>query len=60
MNLGSLLVMLKLAMDSGFTVSPKTNGPTTPPKEIGDYCESSFGLPPGTICVNNRVQPRLK
>ena len=30
MNLGSALVLLKLAMDSGFTVSPKTNGPTTP------------------------------
>jgi hypothetical protein len=29
MNVGSLLVLLKLAMDSGFTVSPKTE-PTTP------------------------------
>jgi hypothetical protein len=60
MNLGSLLIMLKLAMDSGFTVSPKTNGPTTPTKAIGDYCDSSVGLPPNTLCVNNRVQPRLK
>ena len=59
MNLGSLLIMLKLAMDSGFTVSPKTE-PTTPTKAIGDYCESSFGLPPNSICVNNKVQPRLK
>ena len=31
MDLGSLLVLLKLALDSGFTVSPKTNGPTAPP-----------------------------
>ena len=51
--------MLKLAMDSGFTVSPKTE-PTTPTKAIGDYCDSSVGLPPNTLCVNNRVQPRLK
>jgi hypothetical protein len=29
MNLGALLVWLKLAQDSGFTVSPKTE-PTTP------------------------------
>ena len=29
MNLGSLLVLLKLAGDTGFTVSPKTE-PTTP------------------------------
>ena len=28
MNLGAVLVLLKLAMDSGFTVSPKTE-PTT-------------------------------
>jgi hypothetical protein len=33
MNFGSFLVLLKLAMDSGFTVSPKTNGPTTPTVE---------------------------
>jgi len=57
MNLGSLLIMLKLAMDSGFTVSPKTE-PTT--SQVGDYCESSVGLPPNTLCVNNRIQPRLK
>jgi len=30
MNVGSALILLKLAIDSGFTVSPKTNGPTTP------------------------------
>ena len=29
MNVGAALVLLKLAMDSGFTVSPKTE-PTTP------------------------------
>jgi len=33
MNLGAALVLLKLALDSGFTVSPKTNGPTTPTPE---------------------------
>ena len=27
MNLGSVLVLLKLALDSGFTVSPKTTDP---------------------------------
>jgi len=59
MDLGSLLVLLKLAGDMEFTVSPKTNG-LPPPKAIGDYCESSVGLPPNTLCVNNRVQPRLK
>ena len=34
MNLGSFLVLLKLASDSGFTVSPKT-GPTPPTLDIG-------------------------
>ena len=29
MNVGSALILLKLAMDSGFTVSPKAE-PTTP------------------------------
>jgi len=33
MDLGSLLVLLKLASDSGFTVSPKT-GPTPPTLDI--------------------------
>jgi len=33
MDLGSLLVLLKLAQDSGFTVSPKTE-PTSPPQKI--------------------------
>jgi len=32
MNIGAALVLLKLAMDSGFTVSPKTE-PTTPTPE---------------------------
>jgi hypothetical protein len=32
MNLGAALVLLKLAMDSGFTVSPITE-PTTPTPE---------------------------
>jgi len=43
MDIGSLLILLKLAMDSGFTVSPKTNGPTTPTKEI-----SCLGMTPGS------------
>ena len=34
MNLGSLLVLLKLAADSGFTVSPKTE-PTPPTSKAG-------------------------
>ena len=34
MDLGSFLVLLKLAVDSGFTVSPKT-GPTPPTSEAG-------------------------
>ena len=42
MNLGAALVLLKLAVDSGFTVSPKTNGPTTP-TEI-----SCLGMTPGS------------
>ena len=33
MDLGSLLVLLKLAVDSGFTVSPKTE-PRPPPSGI--------------------------
>ena len=40
MNFGSFLVLLKLAMDSGFTVSPKTNGPTTP------TVDDTFGVKP--------------
>jgi len=35
LNLGAALVLLKLAEDSGFTVSPKTNGPTPPTLDIG-------------------------
>ena len=35
MDLGSLLVMLKLADDVGLAVSPKTNGPTPPTLDIG-------------------------
>ena len=31
MNFGSFLVLLKLAMDSGFTVSPKTETTTPTP-----------------------------
>ena len=34
MDLGSLLVLLKLAADSGFTVSPKTE-PTPPTSKAG-------------------------
>ncbi len=34
MDLGSLLVLLKLAADSGFTVSPKTE-PTPPTSQAG-------------------------
>jgi hypothetical protein len=34
MDLGSFLVLLKLAADSGFTVSPKT-GPTPPTSKAG-------------------------
>ena len=34
MNLGSFLVLLKLAGDTGFTVSPKTE-PTPPPSKAG-------------------------
>jgi len=32
-NLGAVLILLKLAQQSGFTVSPKT-GPTAPPIDI--------------------------
>ena len=34
MNLGAALVLLKLAEDSGFTVSPKTE-PTPPTADVG-------------------------
>jgi len=34
MNLGSLLVLLKLAGDTGFTVSPKTEPTPPPPQKI--------------------------
>ena len=34
MDLGSLLVLLKLAADSGFTVSPQTE-PTPPTSQAG-------------------------
>jgi len=42
MNLGSFLVLLKLATDSGFTVSPKT-GPTPPTADVG-------ARPPDSSC----------
>ena len=35
MDLGSLLVMLKLADDVGFTVSPKQTEPTPPTSKAG-------------------------
>ena len=49
MDLGSFLVLFKLAMDSGFTVSPKTE-PTTPtvvydpdiPTEIKPMCGPGY------------------
>ena len=41
MNVGAALVLLKLAMDSGFTVSPKTE-PTTP----------TVGPPPNDVPSN--------
>jgi len=47
MNLGSLLIMLKLAMDSGFTVSPKANGPTTPTVPEYEYTEIKPKCGPG-------------
>ena len=52
----NLITLLKLLVDSG-AVSPKA-----PTKSIGDFCEGSgdLGMPPDTICVNNRVQPKLK
>jgi len=57
MNLGSLLVLLKLADDMGFTVSPKTD-PTPPTAEIGvrPICESGekavfFQNPDRWVCV---------
>jgi hypothetical protein len=50
----NIITLLQLLLDSG-AVSPKA-----PTKSVGDYCEGQFGLPPDTVCVNNRVQPRLK
>ena len=57
MNLFTLLIFFE---ESGLT--PKKAPPDfkTDTKKVGDYCESSFGLPPGTICVNNKIQPRLR
>ena len=49
MDLGSLLVLLKLAQDSGFTVSPKTE-PTTPtvgPPPVVQTGEVKPTCPPG-------------
>jgi hypothetical protein len=45
MNVGAALVLLKLAIDSGFTVSPKTNGPTTP--TVVETGEVKPTCPPG-------------
>jgi len=64
MDLGSLLVLLKLAGDMEFTVSPKTNGlppPTHRILNIGESCpQDNTSLPIGTGCINSRVQPILK
>jgi len=63
--MSGLIPLLKLIIDSG-AVSPIAPTDVTtkkfgePEKKVGDYCENSFGLPIGTVCVNNRVQPRLK
>ena len=63
MNFGSFLVLLKLAMDSGFTVSPKTNGPTTPtvgPPPNGNGIESSCYRTDGKLtfaCYRKYVDP---
>jgi hypothetical protein len=43
MDLGSLLVLLKLAGDMEFTVSPKTNGLPPSTKKI-----SCLGMTPGS------------
>ena len=56
MNIGSFLVLLKLAIDSGFTVSPKTE-PTTPtvgpvPSEVKPMCG------PGTYAKFNTTTDR--
>jgi len=57
MDLGSLLVLLKLAGDTGFTVSPKTE-PTPPTADIGvrPICGSGekavfFQNPDRWVCV---------
>ena len=58
MNVGAVIVMLKLLGESGLT--------TEAPQDIeylsvGDKCPQ-FGkaLPNGTICVYGKVQPKLK
>ena len=65
MNPQSIIYLIKLMLETGAlspVVAPATFEETfkEPEMKVGDYCENSFGLPIGTICVNNRVQPRLK
>ena len=64
--MSGLIPLIKLILEMG-VFSPVA--PTTetfeekfevPGKKIGDYCESGFGLPVGTYCLNNKVTPRLK
>jgi len=60
MNLGPLVVLLKLFQDSGIVSPP----PAVPAGDrelmIGEYCpQENTRLPKGAICVNNRVMPKL-
>ena len=59
MNLGLIITLLKLFEESGLTKKAPPDFKTDT-KKVGDFCDSSFGLPPGTICVNNKIQPRLR
>ena len=58
MDLGSLLVLLKLAADSGFTVSPKTE-PTPPTTgwEVLTFVgpPPEFGLPPPETTPSGQI-----
>ena len=60
MNLGLMITLLKLFEESGLTAKKAPPDFKTDTKKVGDFCDSTFGLPPGTICVNNKIQPRLR
>jgi len=58
MNIGAVIVMLKLLGESGLT---KADAPPLDYYNVGDKCPTVGKLlGPNQRCINNRIQPILK